>query len=116
MRMNMRAPARAGNERVELQQFKRPPPRLPLQAALKKQKQISRAGADSGKPHDPTPAPCASFENEKSDPSCVRNFLLAAFRAALPLSERCPDVRFLSQADISACPRDVRFTLKSRHR
>jgi hypothetical protein len=31
----------AGNERVELQQFKRPPPTLLPQAALKKQKQIS---------------------------------------------------------------------------
>jgi len=41
-------------------------------------------------------------------------FLLAAFRAALPLSERCPDVRFLSQADISACLRNVCITPPSK--
>jgi hypothetical protein len=43
------APARntdehAGNERVELQQFKRPPPTFLPQAAWKKQKQISAWG------------------------------------------------------------------------
>jgi hypothetical protein len=52
----------------------RSPPTLLPQAALKKQKQISRAGADSENRMTLPRPPCASFENAKGDTSRVRKF------------------------------------------
>jgi hypothetical protein len=67
-------------------------------------RQIKNVAESSAPPHPLRllrlpPAPI--LKTQKRDNFRVRIFLLAAFfRTALPLSERRPDVRFLSKADI----------------
>ena len=52
--------------------------------------------------------PKAVLNTQKRDTFCPHNFFAGGlFRAALPLSERRPDVRLLLEADINARPRHV---------